>query len=226
MTTMTIFQNGRLFILETKTIWVMNINNIKLFLLAMVITMFTHQAIGDSNSEWESSLHGTDTFWGAATNGVRSALHIEPLSGTNALIRCTPILKSSHTNILLMYFPPLNNRFIMELQDSNGRVIAKSPKGKALNETLTEPFGLTTGINRLAGYGGIPPLYPNHSEMLGGAEFVLQDYFQITNSGKYNLTFQMRVICFPPDWKGSIKPKSTNVPVINIPAVNAQIEIK
>jgi len=196
----------------------------KYFLFAVVITTLTHRAIGDSDSEWESSLLGPDTFWGAATNGVKPALHIESLPGTNMLVRCTPILKSSNTNIVLLYFPPLKNRFNMELRDSNGRLIEKTQKGKALNEALTEPFGLTTGINRLAGYGGIPPLDPNHSEMLGGSDFILQDYFVITISGKYNLTFQMRVIRFPPNWKGSRK--STNVPAINLPAVNAQIQIK
>jgi hypothetical protein len=66
---------------------------------------------------------------------------------------------------------------------------------------------------------------PNHSELLGGYEFNLQDYFQITNSGKYNLTFQMRVIYFPPDWKGSIKPKSTNVPIVSLSPVEATFTI-
>lgn len=197
---------------------------VKFALITTVTIALAHRAVGGNGSEWESSLLRSNTFWGGETNGVKSALHIELIPGTNMLIRCTPILKSSHTNMLWLYFPPLNNRFIMELQDCDGRSVEKTQKGKALNESLKEPFGLTTGINKRAGYGGIPPLYPNYSEMLDGSNFTLQDYFCITNSGKYNLIFQMKVVWFPPDWKGSRK--TTNVPVINLPAVNAKIEIR
>ena len=111
----------------------------------------------------------------------------------------------------------------MELQDNNGQSVAKTQKGQALNEVLTEPFGLTSGINKLAGYGGIPPLHPNYSEMLDGSEFTLQDYFVITNSGKYFLKFQMNVIWFPPNWKGSRK--TTNVPMASLPPVEVTFEI-
>lgn len=197
---------------------------IRFFLIAMVTTTLSSHAIGESNSEWEASLLGPDTFWGEATNGVKSALHVEQLSGTNMLIRCTPILKNTNTNILSLNLPPLKSRFIMEFRDNNGKAVTKTQKGKDFKKALTDPLYLTTGINTPAGYGRLPPLHPNYSEMLDGYDFVLQDYFLITNSGKYNLTFQMKVVWFPSDWKGSLK--TTNVPVINLPAVNAQIEIK
>ena len=199
-------------------------NILKFLLFALSITMLTRYAIGGGHSEWESGLQGPETFWGGETNGVKSALHIETLPSTNTLIKCTPILKNSRTNSLLLYFPPLKNRYIMELKDSNGRPVEKTGMGKALNEALTEPFGLTTGINQSAGYRRLPPMDPNYSSRLDGYEFNLQDYFVITNSGKYSLTFQMRVIWFPPNWKGSRK--SINVPIVNLPPVNTQIEIK
>ena len=196
----------------------------KVILITMVTTALSSNVIGETNAEWEASLLGSDTFWGASTNGVKSALNIEALSVANPLIRCTPILKNTNNGYLLMYLPPLKSRFIMELKDSNGTAVEKTQMGKALNEALAEPFGLTTGINTRAGYGRLPSLRPNYSEKLDGYAFNLQDYFVITNSGTYNLAIQLRVIWFLTPWKGSLK--TTHVPVVNLPAVNARIDVK
>jgi hypothetical protein len=115
------------------------------------------------------------------------------------------------------------NRFQMELRDGRGALVVKTAKGRELAEPLDKPFGLTTGINVAAGYSGVPPLHHGHSEMLGGSQFALQDYFTITNAGIYKLRFQLKVIWFPMDWKGSRK--TTNVPVVTLPPVESQIEV-
>ena len=65
---------------------------------------------------------------------------------------------------------------------------------------------------------------PAYARKSGLCAFNLGDYFALTNTGKYNLSFKMNVIWFPPKWKGN--PKTTNVPIVTLPPVSAPIEIK
>ena len=201
-------------------------NFLRFLSLTMAIVLYALcVAAEDANNKLESSLLEPNTFWGAETNGFKAGLNVEVSSGTNALMMCTPILNSSHTNTVRLYFPPLKNRYIMELTDSSGRSVKKTKAGEALCDGLTEPFGAIVGINRSAGYRALPPLDPNDAARLDGYKFSLKDFFNITNVGKYTLTLQMKVIYFPADWKGPIRPKSTNVPVLKLPPISAQIEL-
>jgi len=137
---------------------------------------------------------------------------------------CIPILKSSRTNHLWLYLPPMKSRFQLTLLDENKNTVTKTEKAEQSGAPLTQPFRLTTDINIRAGYSGLPPLYSNEPESLDLYRVNLRDYFVLTNTGKYNLKFIMTVIWFPPKWKGDYK--SPNVPMVALPPVKAQIEIK
>jgi hypothetical protein len=182
------------------------------------------QAASVSGSGTEEDSAAPNTFWGADTNGLKFGLHIETARNTSnavAWIKCTPILRYSGTNTLWIYLPPVLSRFQMALTDEKDRLVAPTTKGRRLGEPLPAPFGVTTGINYRAGYSGCPPLHPGHCEVLGESEFILQDYFSITNAAKYRLSLQMKVIWFPPGWKGTRK--TTDVPVVTLPPVDARI---
>lgn len=174
---------------------------------------------------WNPASKAPIHFGEITPNGLQTALYIDQVSTTNDLaFGCTPILRNTATNVLWIYLPPVNNRFRLMLLDDHGNVVPMTDKGKQLGGTITEPFRVVTGINTRAGYTGCPPLQENHAEMLAGSKFSLHDYFYIKKPGNYLLRFQMLVIWFPPTWKGAI-PQGTNVPVVALPPVQAQIKL-
>jgi hypothetical protein len=81
---------------------------------------------------------------------------------------------------------------------------------------------VTTGVNFPAGYRAVV-LYPGSSEQTTYA-FILQDYFDVRTPGKYRLQLDSRVIWIPPGRPpGSLM--TTNLPVVQLPPIVAQIEI-
>lgn len=113
----------------------------------------------------------------------------------------------------------------MNLKDAKGNMVSKTDKGKSLWKPITEPLMLKHGMNMQAGYG-MRPMQQNRSELFCGLSFNLQDYFVITNAGKYQLTYQMRVILPQTNKEYASAIYTKNFPVLTLPSVVAEIEIK
>ena len=171
---------------------------------------------------------GTNLIWGNETNGIRLALLINPEFGSNNVpIRCTPIIKSNqnHTNHLWIWFPPIKNSWQMTLTDEKGNAVPKTAKGNLLGKPIKEPLMLKDGPNFKAGYK-MRPLDKDRAEVLSDFSFILQNYFEVTNSGKYHLSYRMRII-LPQSIKGDFMMlHTTNLPLTTLPPVKAEVEIK
>ena len=206
-----------------------SIDKIVCGLFAMALFFSAERVFAGIDSDWESEFTGPETFWGMETNGIKVALVIKPLTSFNVPIHCTPVIKSSiyatnRLNSINLYFPPPESCFQMTLKDGSGNIIPKTAKGKLLGKPITEPLMVKFGMNIQAGYK-MRPIKQSHSELLSDFSFVLQDYFEATNSGKYQLTYEMRVI-LPQKNKDYARTIYTrDFPVLTLPPVIAQIEI-
>jgi hypothetical protein len=209
-----------------------NMNKVLNGLVAITWLVFIGFVFAETDSDWESGFTGTETFWGAETNGIKVALFIEPIvSSNNVPIHCTPVIKSSikgsnNLNTVRVYFPPLESCYQMTLRDEKGSLIPKTAKGKSLGKTITEPLMVKIGgLNMRAGYR-MRPLIQNHSEVLSDFSFNLQDYFEVTNSGKYQLTYEMRIILPQSGKENFMAFYTTNLPTTILPSVIVNVEIK
>ncbi len=199
------------------------------FRLAIAIWIFVVGIIRAEPPAGEGTdFSGSNVFWGNETNGVSMALLIAPLSSSNHIpIHCTPIVKNSRsqTNHLWVWFPPIESCCQMSLMDEKGNSVPKTAKGKSLGKPITEPMMLKDGPNIKAGYK-MRPLAQNKAEMLSDFSFDLQNYFEVTNSGKYRLTYEMRVV-LPQSTKGNYMTlHTTNLPTTALPSVIADVEVK
>jgi hypothetical protein len=195
-------------------------------LLAITWPIFIGCAFAETDRDWESTFTGTETFWGAETNNIKVALLIDPLvSSNNVPIHCTPVIKSSRnqTNYLWLYFPPLASCYQMTLQDRKGNLVAKTTKGKSLGKPIAEPLMVKIGgLNVQAGYK-LRLLAKNRSEVLSDFSFNLRDYFEVTNSGKYRLSYKMQIV-LPQKGKGNLF-YTTNFQALTLLPVEADVEI-
>ena len=152
----------------------------------------------------------TRQYWGVETNGVKAALffYFAPGSTNQVQVTFVPALNNSLTNNgnfvrpdhLLLWLPPFESRYEMDLTDDAGKPVRKTRKGKALGKSYlyTEPKGVTT--RRGPTDRGVM-LTPNKPEVLlekapntffGYMSLSLQDYFRISKPGKYHLSFRLR----------------------------------
>jgi hypothetical protein len=193
---------------------------------------------GVTIAEWEATVL-TNAFWGAKTNDIALGLEIQSRSnglhpglaiGTSNGLEtvCTPLIRNSGTNWITFYMPPPSSRFQMTLTDENGHPVGPTAKGRSLGRPLSQPAFRSKGINYRAGFSPCPPFIPHHSQELDAFAFSLQDYFQLTGPGTYHLKFQMNVIWLVPGSPlGTIIPRNTtNVPLIALPPVDAEFQIK
>jgi hypothetical protein len=182
----------------------------------------------DPNTGWDNPL------WGSETNHLKVGLLLQYAPGTNrTFVGFYRVLNNSSTtngnsrpDLLQLWLPPFDSRYRMELTDTNGNPVPKTDKGKVLGKPIDQPFkryrgGISEGVNFAGGYLG-RPLLPNVPEPADS--FILEDYFSITNAGKYHLKFEMQVIWITNGWKGSLL--KSNPPAIWLPPVDAEIEIK
>ena len=197
-------------------------------LFAILLLIVAEPVFAESGSGLDSEFNGPDTFWGGETNGIKVALLIQPFVSSNNLpIHCSPVIKSSikgsnNLNEVWVYFPPLEYCCQLSLRDGNGNAVAKTSIGKTLGQAITKPLFLKGGRNVEAGYR-MRPLMQNHSEVLSDYSFNLRDYFAMTNAGKYQLTFEMKIIPTPLKRQ---KLFSDPPPTITLPPVIAEVEIR
>jgi hypothetical protein len=171
-----------------------------------------------------------NTFWGAETNFVKAGLYVETLhdiseSASSVSIRLNPLLYNSSTNngnvaldIMMYYLPSLESRYRMDLFDAKGNPVQKTTKGKGFEKPVIPTKPPTTGVTINTGFHrGQFTLLSREARNLPPS-LMLQDYFTITNSGIYNLHFEMSVI----------KPDITKdtEEIIHFPPVDAEIKIE
>ena len=197
--------------------------------IAILLLFFVNRVSADVDLGWETNFTGPETFWGAETNGIKVAMLVDPLvSSNNVPILCTPVIKSviKGSNIRTnVYFLPPESGYQMTLKDDKGNLVSKTAKGKSLGQPITQPLMVKIGgLNMRAGFK-MRPLIQNHSEVLSDFSFNLQDYFVVTNSGKYQLTYEMRVV-LPHKVGGTyMELYTTNFTILTLPPVVAAIEI-
>ena len=164
-------------------------------------------------------------YWSVQTNGIRAGLSVG-YSTNNAtgqvLISCLPILENLQTNWIEVWLPPITNLFKISVRDEHGEPVRLTPVGKKLGGAITEPLRITTGINYRAGYRGCV-LIPNQPQLFSDQEFSLHDFFFLTNSGKYRLNFEFRILSPPLGKSGP--PSKSPPPVISFPPLEIELDI-
>lgn len=198
-------------------------------LFAIALLFSAERVFAGIDSDWESEFTGPETFWGMETNGIKVALVIKPLASFNVPIHCTPVIRSSihatnRLNTINIYFLPFESCYQMTLKDGKGNIVPMTAKGKILGKPVTEPLMIKGGLNLQAGYR-MRPIKQDHSEVLSDFSFVLRDYFEATNSGKYQLTYEMRVILPQKNKEYARIIYTKDFPVLTLPPVVAEIEI-
>ncbi len=173
----------------------------------------------------------TNVIWGIETNHVKAGLAIQyssrstngPIVGFYVVVynnsdtngNIAPVFKTKNgyvkQNILSLGIPPDGYRYTMALFDTNGNAVAKTELGKKL-----KPFDSQAKIDNYHGYGE-RDILPFTLDVLPFSSIVLEDYFVMTNAGKYHLRFVLNTFTGA-DKLGIIKP-------LCLP-VNADIEIK
>jgi hypothetical protein len=176
----------------------------------------------------------TNIFWSTEIHKVKAGLSVQYFSNktfrassdSNTItipIRCIPLLMDDSTNdIKLPVFdlPPVKSRYKMELTDEKGNIVKKTAKGEVLGKITPYTYKPSpdpkTGV--IIDTGWRPARYtllPQQARSLN-PPFMLQDYFEITNSGTYHLHFEL---C-------AFKPISDTNELIQFPSVDAEINIK
>ena len=165
--------------------------------------------------EFHAPLPRTSTvFWGSDTNGLKAGLSMGYYSGqsfqyftrrSDAIpIRCFLVMDYNGTNFghgfkdVLILDLPQKPCYQLDLQDAQGRAVQKTAKGKELSNIVPEYYKLSpnpsTGSIVDMGHRPHRQHVPNDGFSSPLTEpFILQDYFAITNAGKYKLNFRLCV---------------------------------
>lgn len=168
--------------------------------------------------------------WGATTNSLSIGLtRTENLHRSDGSLGIQVFLNNSAdrgSSRSRLIMPPQNEAFRMDLYDSEGKPVPKTRLGKQSGQpsspAVRKPRGSLDVISTLLGLGG--PRRQRNRYILAPAkeavpclQFKLEDYFQISRTGKYRLNFEQRFY----GW-------DTNSQKIQItmPAVTLPIEIK
>jgi hypothetical protein len=161
-------------------------------------------------------------LWGIETNHVKAGLNIQyaPDETNRTLVGLFVVLYNSsdtngnfRSNLLSLGLPPENSRYKMTLLDDKGNVIAKTEMGN----NLDQPFDLhPKRIDIYHGYA-VRDISPFYMDVLTRNPIVLENYFDITNAGKYQFKFVLNTYTGVDD-HGVIQP-------FYLP-VDADIEIK
>ncbi len=183
---------------------------------------------------WEvSSLAvGTnDIIWGCETNHIKVGLYIsQSPAPSNIDVICVPYLNSSmptngkaDAGHLKVWLPPAKSCCHLKLLDETGTEVPKTEAVKMLGMTISEPLMVRIGgINYRGGYtgrtliSGIPEQLPS---------ITLQKFFDIRKTGTYRLEFGMRIIRLKAGNGHDPTLYTTNIPLQELPPVNAKIVI-
>lgn len=144
-------------------------------------------------------LSKTNIVWGLETNHIKAGLNIQSASDSTGrtLIGFFVVLyNNSDTNgnyepdLLSLILPPINSRYKMALFDEKGNAVLKTKIGKANDQ----PFDINPKrLDRDHGYG-LRDISPFVVDIMPFDPVVLEDYFAITNAGKYHLKFVLNVL--------------------------------
>jgi len=202
-------------------------------------------SLGDWHGEdMEAELHAppptaTTTFLGADTNGLKAGLGVAYYSKSLFAyfsdredvipIRCFPLLSFAgmgsdnvHSNLLTVDLP-MKPCYQLTLTDEQGNNVQTTSKARAMRETVPRHNQLSK--NPITGSIIDTGHRRNRDVLCQGLPcklilpLVLQDYFIITNSGTFNLSFRMCV--FIPDSNFT-----ETEHLIWLPPVNCKIEIR
>lgn len=136
-----------------------------------------------------------------------------PLYLSAATVQGVPSFSTPATNLVTVYLPPVQQRLILTMFDSNGAAVTKTPEGRALGQPLgLKPGTQWTDLPR-AGTGrkGMFSLFPRepyqiafsdeigagialpYSEVKIDWEFNPARYFKLEQVGVYKLSVTLRV---------------------------------
>lgn len=218
---------------------------IKILLVLGLIGVMRVNSQQDWNTDIEAmqaELHGAHPkpqslkiFWGADTNNIKAGLVVDYYSSqafqtltddsSSIPIRCFPLLCNDNTNnsdLLLLDLPSVKSRYKMDLTNDQGNAVSKTAEGESLGKAI--PTFYRPSPNRLTGVtidtGWRPARYTLFPEQPRNLEppILLQNYFKITNSGKYHLHFEMTAF--------QVDPAKGAEAIIYFPPVDAEIDIQ
>jgi hypothetical protein len=135
------------------------------------------------------------TVWGAATYDVRCGFWWRSTSDGKS-VEIIPEIRygdayNARRDRILVFLAPDGSRYKMALFDQDGRPVQKTEAGQALGvPTVPHKYevNMEHGYNDYGLVRGIRRVTVNQDKML------LQDYFRITNSGKYRLELQVGLV--------------------------------
>jgi hypothetical protein len=179
----------------------------------------THDSfdLGNTN-DWHPNFNGIplkeqfrevreDVQWGKETNWLKAGILLQYALNTNRTdVACYFLLNNGYTNNLpdeirgfypngvhgvqvILWLPPLEQRYQATLRDENGNLVPKTKWG----ERFGKPLSLKFNRFKDAGYQRCS-LDTNHSITVIPSPILLRDYFKITAAGKYHLEFIIHVL--------------------------------
>jgi hypothetical protein len=172
---------------------------------------------------WQPDVRSITTnsiLWGPETNHVKIGLNLQYGTDTNGRTLVgfyVSMVNDSNTNgtylpdRLTIALPPMKSRYQMNLFDDSGNSVSKTKTG----QEFSQPFDKNP--KRLDMYHGysIKETVPFQIDIVTFEPIVLENYFAITNAGKYHLVFILN----------SLIPNGNSVEPLYLP-VDADIEIK
>ena len=200
--------------------------------------------IGGQGNTMEAELgapppNALSKFWGAETNHLKAGLAIAYYSKSTfpyfsdredvIPIKCFPLLSfagmgsDNVASNLLTVDLPMEPCYQLALTDEQGNHVQSTSKTRAMGKSV--PYHNQLAKNPITGSIIDTGHRRNRDVLLKGFEskqilpLVLQDYFIITNSGTFNLSFKICV--FIPDSE-----YTETEHLVWLPPVNCQIEIK
>jgi len=139
----------------------------------------------------------TNILWGTETNHVKAGLNIQYASDSSnrTLVGFFVVLYNNSdtngnfsSNRLFLTFPPIRSIYTMTLCDDKMNVVPKTKIGKDFGQ----PFD--TNPKKLDSHYGQRVLFPFQLDVLPVDPIVLENYFDITNAGKYHLKFVLNTL--------------------------------
>ena len=141
----------------------------------------------------------TNTVWGAETNHVKAGLNIQYSTDSTGRTLAGFVVAmywdcdtngNLRPNVMSLAMAPTNSRYTMALYDERGNAVAKTKFGKEHDQ----PFN--TSPKDLFFYHGYGPvdIFPLQLDVLVSERVVLENYFVITNAGKYHLNFVLNTL--------------------------------
>ena len=194
----------------------------------VAVTGQTNQQIQTNDASYKAAVEKFNKsnwfFYGASSNGLVCGLWItrERFNSAAPIPTCLVLVTNQTTNEFSFAYlsMPATNLFSIEMFDSNGKPVVKTPLGKMFGLPLTQKQ-ISDWFNdkhwQIIRHGrawGIDPLSEEQTR-----SFSIPEAFEIKEAGEYTLHVHMRLIGNGPDASGQF-------PITWLPKAVAKVQIR